>query len=104
MIVLLSPVSPRNSGIVSHSLSLRLRTYCRLTAIFALTAGLIAGSDDSSAAQTAHFAGTQATLASGFNGVGDAVVDGSGNLYVADTLNNASERFWRSMELFRYLL
>ena len=57
--------------------------------MFALTAGLIAGSGANAVGQTAHFAGAQTTVGSGFNSPTDAVVDGSGNVYVTDYANNA---------------
>src|SRR3954451_11943856 len=39
-------------------------------------------------AQTAHFSGAINTLSSGFNGPEGVAVDGSGNVFIADTGNN----------------
>ena len=43
----------------------------------------------SAMAQTAHFSGAQITLGGGFSAPRGVAVDGSGNVYVADSANNA---------------
>ena len=43
-------------------------------------------------AQTAHFNGITTTLGSGFGGPTGVAVDGSGNVYVADSGSNAVEK------------
>jgi len=57
----------------------------RFAAVFAVFAMLGATLQ----AQTAHVGGTVATLGSGFLGPQSVAVDGSGNVFVADTYNNA---------------
>ena len=84
MNVVPSPVSPRNLGVASHPLSLPLRTCRRLAALFALTAGLIAGAGEKAGGQTAYFTGARTILATGFSLPEDVAVDRNGNVYVAD--------------------
>ncbi len=65
-----------------------MRTACRLSRICVLVAmatGALAGSAE---AQTAHFSGAESTMGSGFSLPSGLIVDGSGNVYIADTGNN----------------
>jgi len=59
----------------------------RLAGLAALAAPLLAGTP--LAAQTAHFSGAITTLGSGFNTPSAVAVDSSGNVFVADSGNNA---------------
>src|ERR1700758_4785738 len=80
MTVTPSSISSLKSLIVSHQLPLRLQIFGRLIAGCVLTAafgGIAVG-------QTAHFAGAQTTVGSGFYEPFGVAVDSSGNLYVAD--------------------
>jgi sugar lactone lactonase YvrE len=79
-----SPISSLNSVIVSRQLSLRLQTFRGLVAGCVLTAALIVGFGSMAVGQTAHFAGAQTTVGSGFYEPFGVAVDSSGNLYVAD--------------------
>jgi hypothetical protein len=73
---------------VSHGVqpfwALKLR---RLAGVAALITLFFAGI--SLSAQTVHFSGAIRTLGSGFNAPTGVAVDGSGNVFVADTNNNA---------------
>ncbi len=80
-----SSISSPNSLIVSRELPLRLQTFGgRLIAGCILTAALIVGFGEIAVGQTAHFAGAQTTVGSGFYEPFGVAVDSSGNLYVAD--------------------
>ena len=74
----LSPVRSALQAISSHSMMLAL-----------LPLMLLVGMSQTAAAQTAQAGGTVKTLGSGFYSPYGVAVDGSGNVYVADSYNNA---------------
>jgi len=61
----------------------------KLAVLAAVLFALLCGAGISASAQTAYFSGTQTTLGSGFSEPAAVAVDSSGNVYVADALNNA---------------
>jgi DNA-binding beta-propeller fold protein YncE len=79
-----SSISSLNSIVVCRQLSLRLQTFGGPVAGCVLTAALLVGFGAMAIGQTAHFAGAQTTVGSGFYQPFGVAVDSSGNLYVAD--------------------
>jgi sugar lactone lactonase YvrE len=73
----------------SRHLSSSPRNRSKLPALAAVLFALLCGAGISASAQTAYFSGTQTTVGSGFSEPAAVAVDSSGNLYVADALNNA---------------
>jgi streptogramin lyase len=58
-------------------------------ALAVLCLGALVGFAPSAEAQTAHFSGAVISLGSGFNLPSGVAMDGSGNVFVADSINNA---------------
>ncbi|MGA3137124.1 MAG: hypothetical protein ABSC88_14140, partial [Terracidiphilus sp.] len=61
----------------------------KLVALCAVLVVLLCAAGSIASAQTAYFSGAQTTLGSGFNLPAGVAVDSSGNVYVADTNDNA---------------
>jgi sugar lactone lactonase YvrE len=76
-------------ALASRHISSSLRNRSRLAALSAILAVLVCGAGSLASAQTAYFSGSQTALGSGFSDPAAVAVDSSGNVYVADALNNA---------------
>ena len=83
---------PSIFGVDSLRVSRLPRCRARLVALCLVLASMACGGWSAATAQTAHFAGTQSVVAnaatSGLSEPSGVAVDGSGNVYIADTNNN----------------
>jgi len=81
------------SAVASLRASSRPRILSWLVSLCTVLAALLGSGGSTASAQTAHFSGgmptSMSTLGSGFNSPIGVAVDSSGNIYVADTQNNA---------------
>jgi len=89
MISIPSAVFATITAYASHCVSGGLRNRSKLVALFAVLAALLCGEGSVAFAQTAYLSGSQTALGSGFSDPAAVAVDSSGNVYVADALNNA---------------
>jgi sugar lactone lactonase YvrE len=91
MISMLRSVFAAISAVTSHHDSSPSPSRSKLAVRCAVVAALLSGMGKIALAQTAYFSGAQTTLGTGFSYPAAVAVDGNGNVYVADTLNNAVE-------------
>jgi sugar lactone lactonase YvrE len=83
-------IVPAISAVASLRATSRLWTRRVLVVLCAILAVLFGNKAGTASAQTAHFSGAQSlsVVASGFNTPAGVTLDSSGNIYVADALNN----------------
>jgi len=86
-------VTPPNYPAIFSGTSRRVTSHLRkrrlLVTLCAVLAVLLCGAGSIAVAQTAHLNPTITTIASGFDFPVGVAVDSSGNVYVADAMNNA---------------